>query len=162
MRACRYRVFVNRPGPLQYGTVRANYEQDTALTRDHPWARHVQLNSMSCGVDLPAALVEALDSQDPNCQHAVMIYVHGFNNSFDQAVARAAQASMAMRFHGPVLAFSWPSAGSSWPSAYRRDEREAALSNNTFQKVLLALADAVRGYFIVFWLVFVCIPLVIP
>lgn len=53
----------------------------------------------------------------------VFVFVHGFNVSLDQAVARAAQISEDMPFHGVVVAFSWQSTGRA--RAYLTDEKLA-------------------------------------
>ena len=74
----------------------------------------------------------------------MLIYVHGFNTTFSGALKRAAQVSMAMGYCGPVLAFSWPSAGSLSPAQYFMDGEQAALSSQSFKKLLLVLAKSVR------------------
>lgn len=53
----------------------------------------------------------------------VFVFVHGFNVSLKQAVARAAQISEDMPFHGVVIAFSWQSTGKA--RAYLTDEKLA-------------------------------------
>ena len=40
-----------------------------------------------------------------------LIFVHGFNVSFDNALFRAAQIAYDLNFDGPVFLFSWPSRG---------------------------------------------------
>ena len=39
----------------------------------------------------------------------ILVYVHGFNNSFEDALVRAAQLQHDLRFPGNMMAFSWPS-----------------------------------------------------
>jgi len=41
-----------------------------------------------------------------------IVYVHGFNNSFEDALRRAGQIGYDLRFDGPIFAFSWPSKNS--------------------------------------------------
>jgi esterase/lipase superfamily enzyme len=53
----------------------------------------------------------------------VLVFVHGFNVSFDEAAVRAAQVAADMSFDGSVVVFSWPSAGS--VTAYVRDLQAA-------------------------------------
>jgi esterase/lipase superfamily enzyme len=50
----------------------------------------------------------------------VMVFVHGFNVSFDDAVARAAQLGLDMPFNGAVVAYCWPSQGGI--DSYEEDE----------------------------------------
>ena len=40
-----------------------------------------------------------------------LVYIHGFNTDFDNALARAAQLAYDLEFEGPVFLFSWPSKG---------------------------------------------------
>jgi esterase/lipase superfamily enzyme len=40
-----------------------------------------------------------------------LVYVHGFNNSFNDAMVRAAQLQHDLQFPGNMTVFSWPSAG---------------------------------------------------
>lgn len=40
---------------------------------------------------------------------SVLIYIHGFRNSFDDALIRAAQIGADLQFPGVVMVFSWPS-----------------------------------------------------
>ena len=51
------------------------------------------------------------------------MFVHGFNVSLDEAVARAAQMAEDIPFHGAVVAFSWQSSGQT--DAYLSDEQLA-------------------------------------
>lgn len=53
----------------------------------------------------------------------VMVFVHGYNTSFEDAAARAAQVAADMGFDGSVVLFSWPSAAS--VTAYVRDQQAA-------------------------------------
>lgn len=48
---------------------------------------------------------ERLDAKD------TVVYIHGFNNSFSDAMVRAAQLQHDLRFSGNMTVFSWPSAG---------------------------------------------------
>ncbi len=69
-----------------------------------------------------------------------LVYVHGFNNSFNDAMVRAAQLQHDLRFPGNMTVFSWPSAGNTalafdfannWPQislAYDYDKEQATLS----------------------------------
>lgn len=53
----------------------------------------------------------------------VLVFVHGFNVSFDDAAVRAAQVAADMSFDGTLVLFSWPSAGS--VTSYIRDLQAA-------------------------------------
>ncbi len=58
----------------------------------------------------------------------VLVFVHGFNTSFEDASRRTAQLSYDMAFDGPTILYSWPSQGSMNPIAYNKDGRNAALT----------------------------------
>lgn len=67
---------------------------------------------------------EALCSCTDNAEAKdVFVFVHGFNVTTEQALARAAQVAEDMPFHGVVVAFSWGSVGRS--EAYLIDELRA-------------------------------------
>lgn len=48
----------------------------------------------------------------------VLLYIHGYNNSFSDAVLRTAQLQHDLQFPGKSIAFCWPSAGK---GIFRRD-----------------------------------------
>jgi esterase/lipase superfamily enzyme len=75
--------------------------------------------------DLPGAAAGARD---------VLIYVHGFNQTFEAAVLDAARLSDGIRFHGDTLAFAWPSKAKLLDYGYDRDS--AMLSRDALEKVL--------------------------
>lgn len=51
----------------------------------------------------------------------VLVYVHGYNQTFEQAVVGAAQLTHGIGFTGATVVFSWPSRGSLLDYAYDRD-----------------------------------------
>ena len=53
----------------------------------------------------------------------VLLFVHGYNNSFEVAAQRAAQLASDLAFPGPTVLFSWPSDGE--VMAYARDGQDA-------------------------------------
>lgn len=70
-------------------------------------------------------------------QRDVLLFVHGFNVSFDACVVRAAQIALDMPFNGAVLAYSWPSQGG--VQNYAVDEPLNAASVVPFQEFLTQL-----------------------
>lgn len=68
-----------------------------------------------------------------------LLFIHGFNVSFEDAVRRAAQISYDLAFDGPTLVFSWPSQAGVMMTDYRKDERNAELSAENLKRVLLNL-----------------------
>jgi esterase/lipase superfamily enzyme len=75
--------------------------------------------------DLPGVSSNARD---------VLIYVHGFNQTFETAVLDAARLSDGIRFHGDTLAFAWPSKAKLLDYGYDRDS--AMWSRDALEKVL--------------------------
>lgn len=53
----------------------------------------------------------------------VLLFVHGYNNTFAEAAQRAGQFAYDLAFPGPTVLFSWPSNGEF--VAYTRDEERA-------------------------------------
>lgn len=75
-----------------------------------------------------------------------LLFVHGYNSSFDQASFRAAQIAYDLRHTGPVVLFSWPS--SSTISGYTADVETLTWSEahlvSTLTSVLQALSPGRR------------------
>ena len=74
----------------------------------------------------------------------VLVFVHGFNNSFKDAVQKAARVKLDMPWEGPIVAFSWPSFGDG--SNYTGDEAIYQLSLVDFTNTLQVLQVGVRNF----------------
>jgi hypothetical protein len=48
----------------------------------------------------------------PETEGGILLYVHGYNNAFEDAALRAEQVADHAGFLGRAMVFSWPSAGS--------------------------------------------------
>ena len=55
-----------------------------------------------------------------------MIFVHGYNTSFDNALYRTAQIAYDMQFDGAPFVYSWPSGGAVTSYTYDRESAEGA------------------------------------
>ncbi len=88
-------------------------------------------------LDLPAFL-ETVRTGKPGQPNDLIVFVHGFNNPFDDVVLRVAQLAHDTGFPGRAMLFSWPSAG--LPTHYQHDERTAAQSGPALAEVLRTLA----------------------
>jgi esterase/lipase superfamily enzyme len=78
---------------------------------------------------------------DPNDRN-VLVYIHGFNTSFDDATKRAAQLGFDLKVPGITVLYSWPSRGSA--SAYLSDLSAIEASEAQIAEFLVgvtALAD---------------------
>jgi esterase/lipase superfamily enzyme len=70
----------------------------------------------------------------------VLIYVHGFNQTFETAALDAARLSDAIKFRGRTMAFSWPSRAELLNYAYDRDSE--MFSRDYFERVLSSIVSA--------------------
>lgn len=66
------------------------------------------------------------------------VFVHGFNNSFDDALYRTAQIAFDLDFDGLPLLFSWPSTGTK--GGYGTDRERIDLSRNALREFLERVA----------------------
>ncbi|GAB3085917.1 alpha/beta hydrolase [Micromonospora schwarzwaldensis] len=73
----------------------------------------------------------------------VLIFVHGYNVSFVNAVRRTAQLAYDLDFGGVPVLYSWPSAGS--PAAYVADGAAADGTQRRFRAFLTSLMESTEG-----------------
>lgn len=71
----------------------------------------------------------------------LLVFVHGMNTSFDEALLRLSQFRHDTQFDGPVIAFAWPSQGSFSFDGYHMDEAAAMASVPQFTMLLEQLAQ---------------------
>ena len=67
----------------------------------------------------------------------ILVFVHGYNTTFDDAALRAGQLAFDLKFAGPTVLFSWPSRAATLE--YTFDEQSAEWSVPDLQAVLQAL-----------------------
>ena len=73
--------------------------------------------------------------------HGAMVFVHGFNTTFDDAIFRTAQIAYDAHFPGVPIAFCWPSKGELIDYDY--DRESALFSRDAFLELLhLICVDA--------------------
>src|SRR5262245_61970763 len=77
------------------------------------------------------SLVQASSGRD------VLIYVHGFRQTFETAALDAARLSDGIRFGGETMVFSWPSRTGLFD--YAHDRESAMWSRDAFERVLNSL-----------------------
>ena len=70
----------------------------------------------------------------------ILIYVHGFKQTFETAVLDAANLSDGIKFRGRTMAFSWPSKAGLLDYAY--DRESAMWSRDGFERVLNSIVAA--------------------
>ena len=92
-------------------------------------------------VEKPAFVTAlAAAAKKPKARGRVLLFVHGFNNRFDEAVYRFAQIVHDSGAPGAPVLFSWPSRGSVSLQAYREDAESAAQSRDAFSQLFDAIA----------------------
>ena len=73
---------------------------------------------------------------------SILVYVHGFANTYEDAVRRGAQLAYDLPFDGAMLIYSWPSRGEISPVAYFRDDKAVNGSQAPLKEFLeLVLAE---------------------
>ena len=81
-----------------------------------------------------AALTEIRARMGQLSRKSLLIFVHGYNVSFNDAALRTAQLSHDLNFPGLPMFFSWPSAART--AGYPRDEEMSELSLDAFDRFL--------------------------
>ena len=71
----------------------------------------------------------------------VLIFIHGFNTTFEDSVRRTAQIAYDLNFKGQAVTYSWPSKGDVSPSGYVHDKDIIGASTNHLRDFLLAIAS---------------------
>lgn len=69
----------------------------------------------------------------------ILLFIHGFNNGYDEARFRLTQIVYDGRFGGVPVLFTWASKNSLW--AYGSDRETAAASRDALEKLMLRLAN---------------------
>lgn len=70
----------------------------------------------------------------------VLLYIHGYNSDFDEAVIRAAQMGYDLKVEGVTAVYSWPSKGNLSPWAYGADEAAVESSEDFLGEFATTLA----------------------
>jgi esterase/lipase superfamily enzyme len=82
-------------------------------------------------------------------QRDVLIYLHGFANTFENCLLRGGQLQERYLVGGKqpyVFVFSWPSDGKTFPvTAYHNDRSDAAASGDAMARALAKLLDFLKG-----------------
>ncbi len=81
--------------------------------------RHVMVHRIET-LDTDAFFSELKNRVSSTSDRSALVYVHGYNVEFDEALQRTAQLSKDIEFKGAPILYSWPSNGQLM--RYRRDE----------------------------------------
>ncbi len=88
----------------------------------------------------PGALTSALRSRRTDRSEPLLIFVHGYNNTLEDASFRLAQIQHDFELQNPALLFSWPSAGD--PLGYTYDRDSVLFARSDFARLLRELRRA--------------------
>lgn len=86
-----------------------------------------------------AASMARVTNQATSFPGHALVFVHGYNVSFDESLFRLAQLAHDMQFDGPVAAYSWPSRGATLD--YRHDIDAARISRSGLTEMLQRIAS---------------------
>jgi hypothetical protein len=73
-------------------------------------------------------------------KHKAFVFVHGFNNNFQESLFRLAQLQADMKIDGIPILFSWPSQGQ--VAAYETDKESASYSRDYLMALLTMLTSS--------------------
>jgi esterase/lipase superfamily enzyme len=79
------------------------------------------------------------DMRKEGRKNTVLVFVHGYNMSFEDAALRMAQIANDLDFRGVPLVYSWPSQSSL--RLYREDERNVAATEESLYRFLTGVAE---------------------
>jgi len=97
--------------------------------------RHFTIKSIEAlPEDAFLARVKDRLSESQAYKDQALVFVHGFYNTFDDALYRTAQITYDMQFDGAAFMFSWPSAGTL--EAYRSDQPKAKAAGTQLRAFL--------------------------
>lgn len=144
------RFTINEAQAVTYGTVRVNlpqignHQRGNVETPKHFWNRldpkkHFFLEETS-NLLSEAEVLQILMNSIKASENDLLVFVHGFDNSFEDAALRIAQLRMDAHFPGQVMLFSWPSLGKAGQAAYREDEKRSERAIPHLAGVLKKLA----------------------
>jgi esterase/lipase superfamily enzyme len=103
----------------------------------------IGLGDWSLEAVYPARRLDDLIAPSPE-RRDVLIYVHGFNQTFETAALDAARLSEGIRFRGDTMLFSWPSKATVFEYGY--DRESAMWSRDALERVLsLLIANPTVG-----------------
>jgi esterase/lipase superfamily enzyme len=99
-------------------------------------SKHVVLQSVEPLAD-DAFYSQLQDAVKASPRRELLVFIHGFNVSFDDAVRRTAQIAFDLKFSGAPVCYSWPSQGGILK--YTVDETNAAWTVPHLKQFLLSI-----------------------
>jgi esterase/lipase superfamily enzyme len=110
------------------------------IHRSEDPAKHVVIARLDT-LDADGWLRRVQRNVDSTQEKEILVYVHGYNVPFDDAMRRAGQLGYDLGYeNGTVAAFSWPSRGSA--AEYAADAANAEWTGPALERFLTRLADS--------------------
>jgi esterase/lipase superfamily enzyme len=103
------RVVISIPEVHQRGEIERPWSVYSVSLPEDAW-QHIVITSRSTlqQEDFFGRVTDAIDAAPDK---EAFVFVHGFNVPFDDALLRTGQLAWDMKFRGPAITYSWPSAG---------------------------------------------------
>ncbi len=125
-------------GTLQYGVCRVNVPKnhgtgDIAFAKDNRQSSNDYFKMLEAKNMTSKDLIGLLK----NSNRTPLVFVHGFNVKFGEAVLRASQIAYDLKYQGPIVLFTWP-AGADDSSFFA-----GAMVNKTYENNLVNAKNSV-------------------
>ncbi len=139
---------------ITYGIAKVSVPDDHRIGKIIPSSfdreNHQQLESLDLSVLSREELLNRLkQTMADSKEKSILIYVHGYNITFDEAARGIGQMVSDLDFKGCTLFFSWPSQGHI--SGYIADETSVAWAEKDLVKVLedIALSSGSKNIYLI-------------
>jgi esterase/lipase superfamily enzyme len=119
---------LRKPGSLDFLTATADLQQNFAVVDQ----------AIMTETDFQNAVAPRRAVQRK--KHKIFLFVHGFNNTFQESLFRLAQVHADMKSEGIPILFSWPSQGQ--VTAYSADREAASNSHAQLAQLLTMLTNS--------------------
>ncbi|MBF0363352.1 MAG: alpha/beta hydrolase [Oligoflexia bacterium] len=139
-----FSVEASNASSLAYGICRVNVPKlhrvgnfeitSNPRANPHQYFRVIKHNPLT--ENLLQSYLLQLQEQHPS---DILVFVHGFNVKFEEAVIRTAQIAYDLKYQGPVILFSWPAGASSGVF-------ESAMINKTYENNLKSAVHSVPHF----------------
>ncbi|HMM92781.1 alpha/beta hydrolase [Bradyrhizobium sp.] len=136
-----------RASTVSYATVTISIPPNATRTVGHvQWPASAPGNPQREFVTAAASYIDKAEFSSAITRAAqagrtkVLIFVHGFNNRFDEAVFRFAQIVHDSKSQAIPVLYTWPSRGEVALSAYTYDRESANYSRDALEQLLAALS----------------------
>ena len=130
---------IERPWALQIPFTNVTIYEEAEDPKSHFTMKEIKTLSEA---ELLALVKERLAASQRFKDHAV-VFIHGYNTSFDFAIYRTAQVAYDLKFDGAAFAYSWPSGGGLASYTYDRESSgQAEPYLKEFMKLVVAKSGA--------------------